>query len=116
MYSKTIIVGRVGGEVKMFGDGKVASFSVAVDCGYGEKKRTEWYNVKAFGKTAGICEKFVGKGSILVVEGQLETNERDGKRYVSLNADRVQFLPGGTRKGGEEQASKPAADDGDLPF
>ncbi len=115
MYSKTIIVGRVGGDVKMYGDGKVASFSVAVDRGYGEKKTTEWYNVKAFTKLAETCQKYVTKGKVLVVEGELETSEgKDGKKYTSLLASRVQFLPGGD-KTAKREAAEPA-DDADVPF
>lgn len=115
MYARTIVVGRVGGEVKTFtGATNVAKFSVATDSGFGEKKKTEWYNVTAFGKTADACTKFLSKGKVVVVEGRMETSEgKDGKKYVSLLADRVQFLPDGGAKG--ERASKPATDD-DLPF
>ena len=38
----------------------VAKFSLAIDDGYGEKKKTNFPSIVTFGKTAESCEKFLG--------------------------------------------------------
>lgn len=63
-----------GGETR-----KLARFSVATseywtDKETGEKKeKVEWHRIVAFGKTAEVAEKYLMKGSLVLVQGKLRT-------------------------------------------
>ena len=62
----------------------------------GEEKETDFIRVQAGDKTAENCEKFLAKGSMVAVQGQLRQNvfEKDGEKkstYI-VRADRVEFI------------------------
>jgi len=72
------LIGRLGKdpEVKVFGEKKKASFSIATSDSYknqkGEKiEDTQWHNVVIWGKLAGIAEKYLKKGNEVCIEGKL---------------------------------------------
>lgn len=117
MVNKVILLGRLGRDVETKytqGGDMVCSFSVATTDAYttkgGERKEiTEWTNVAAFGKLAEVCGKYLHKGSLVYVEGRLNTQsyEKDGqKRYsTKVIAQTVKFLD-----------SSPKAGDDSIPF
>lgn len=75
----------------------VARMTMAIDDGYGEKKKTNFINVIAFGKTAENCEKFTGKGLRIAVEGKLQSgsyDNKEGKKVYTLDvvAERIEFI------------------------
>ena len=51
-------------------DLSITSFSLAVDCGFGEKKRTEFITVKAFKKDA--LAPHLTKGKAVAVHGEYQ--------------------------------------------
>lgn len=72
-------------------------FTVAVNHGYGERKKTVWMNVVAFGKLAENCGKFLAKGKKVYVSGEIDIREyqkQDGtKGYITeVTARDVEFL------------------------
>lgn len=124
MYAKTIIVGRLGRDPEMrhTGDGiPVASFSVAVDMGYGEAKHTVWYRVSTWRKLAETCNQFLTKGRTVLVEGDLREPKpfqgKDGQWRASLDLTgySVKFLGGG-RESGEIAEPTEGAGHEDMPF
>lgn len=74
----------------------VAKFRIAIDDGYGEKKRTNFIPVTVFGKTAENCEKYLKKGLLVGVNGKIQTGnyEKDGKTHYTTDviAERIHFL------------------------
>jgi single-strand DNA-binding protein len=71
-------------EIRMAGDSKVASFSIAVNEKYKgrdgqSKEKTEYINVVFWGRQAEICEQYLRKGASIFVEGKLETRSWDDK-------------------------------------
>jgi single-strand DNA-binding protein len=73
-YHKTILTGFIGGKIDLryTPEAKaVAQFSVAVNDGWGDNKKTIWYRVTAWEKTAENCNQYLGKGSRVLVEGRL---------------------------------------------
>jgi len=106
----------------------VAKFSLAIDDGYGEKKKTNFPNIVAFGKTAESCEKYLSKGKLVCVQGKLQTGSYKNKEGATVYttdvvADRVEFLEWGDKN----ESSAPridagipdgfqAIDDDDIPF
>ena len=105
MLNRVMIIGRLGRDVELRqaqGGTSIASFTVATDESYtardGNKvEQTEWHRVSVFGKQAELCSRFIGKGSLVYVEGRLRTRkwtDQNGQERSSteINADRVQFL------------------------
>ena len=107
-YNKVILVGRTtrAPEVRMTaGLTKVANFTLAVDNGYGETERTDFFNCVAFGKTAETIASYVGKGTLILVEGRLETDkwtDREGvnRERTKIVVNNFKFLE--TKKSREE--------------
>lgn len=99
------IIGNIGQipEVKTFGvDNKLAKFSVATSETFknklGEKEQvTQWHNIVVWGKMAGVVEKYMQKGQMIALEGQLTnrtyTDKSGNKRYFTeINANSIQML------------------------
>ena len=80
----------------------VAKFRLAIDDGYGEKKRTNFIPVTVFGKSAENCEKFLKKGLLVGIQGKIQTGsyEKDGKKNYTFDviAEKVEFLQWATEK------------------
>jgi single-strand DNA-binding protein len=141
-YQKIIITGNLGRdpEMRYTPSGQaVTSFSVAVNESYtnanGEKvKKTIWFRVTAWGKQAEICNQYLKKGQMVLVDGRMSADpntggpkiwtKQDGSSGSSfeITASTVRFLssrgdnesgpvPGG---GGMEMAELPPEDD--IPF
>lgn len=74
----------------------VARFSIAIDDGYGDKKRTDFPSIVVFGKQAENCEKYLNKGSRVGIVGKIQTGsyEKDGRKVYTTDvlANRVEFL------------------------
>ena len=80
--NKVILLGNAGqnAEVKSTSGGKsVASFSLAINQPFRDKKdgtqRVEWVRCVAWDKLAQIAEKLVAKGTVVFVEGRLQTRK-----------------------------------------
>ena len=94
---------------------KVASFSIAVDQGYGDSKRTEWVNVICCEKLAELAEKFLKKGKQIALSGTLQTSSWDDKtsgqkRYkTEVVARDITFMDSGGSKSDSGQTTRAAA-------
>jgi single-strand DNA-binding protein len=121
--NKVILVGRLGRdpETRYTGGGQaVANFSVATDYSYKDKngerqKRTEWHKIVAWRQLAEICQKYLKKGSLVYIEGRIETREwqdKEGqKRYsTEIIANEMRML-GGKGDGGGAGAGRSGGDD-----
>lgn len=124
MYNSATIVGRLGRDpdTKFTGSGTaVANFSVATDYGFGDKKKTTWINIVAFGKTAEAVGKFLKKGSLVLVEGRIEIREYEPKgggekkKVFEIIANNVRFLDKVVKSAAEGEGSQETPDD-DIPF
>ena len=99
----------------------VAKFTLAIDDGYGEKKKTNFINIIAFGKTAEVCEKHIGKGCRVSVEGKISTGsyEKDGAKVYTTDiiADRIEIIDF-KAKDAQQQFSAPDGFEAldDMPF
>lgn len=85
--NKVMIIGNLGRdpEMRYTPSGKpVTSFSVAVsrirNKPEGERVEvTDWFNVVAWDRLAEICSQYLTKGSLVYVEGRLETRSWEGE-------------------------------------
>lgn len=95
LKNRVQLIGNLGmnPEVKKTETGKkLVRFSVATNESYknavGEKvTETQWHNLVAWGKVADIAEKFLLKGSEVVIEGKLinrnYTDKEGTKKYIT---------------------------------
>lgn len=77
-------IGRVGGDpvFTQTKDGKaVATFSVAVDSGFGDKKISTWIKIALFDKRATVAE-YVAKGDKIGINGEIVNREWTTKDNV----------------------------------
>jgi single-strand DNA-binding protein len=85
--NKAILVGRLGRDPETrytSGGQAVCNFTMATDESYkdraGERqKRTEWHRIVVWGKQAEIAQKYLKKGSLLYLEGRIQTRQWDDK-------------------------------------
>jgi len=134
MYHTIIIVGNVGKDAEMRytpAGAAVASFSVATNRQYtassGEKvKETVWFRVSAWGKQAEICNQYVKKGMMVLVEGRLTADPQTGNPRIwgdndnprasfEVNANTVRFLSQRGEQSDNNDGDMLPPDDG-IPF
>ena len=80
----------------------VCTFSVAIDRRGKEEKKTNYIPVKVLGKAAENCGKYLAKGRLVGVSGQIETEsyqDKDGNWHNpwSVLASAVEFLEWGEK-------------------
>lgn len=106
MLNKVLLIGRLGAapELKYAqgGGSAIVRLRVATDDSYVDREgqrvdRTEWHTVVAFNRLAENCNNFLGKGSLVYVEGSLTTRKWEDangqQRYTTeVRAQRVLFL------------------------
>ncbi len=102
MLNRVILMGRLTAdpELKTTPNGiSVTSFSIAVDRTYvksGEERKADFINIVCWRQSAEFVCRYFGKGSLIAVEGQLQSRSyqaKDGSnRYVvEVIADNVHF-------------------------
>lgn len=84
---------------------------IAVDKGYGEKKKTSFIGITVFGKTAESCSKFIGKGDLVEVTGSIDTGsykKSDGTTVYTTDilVDDLKKLSGSNRNSEAHEAPK----------
>ena len=118
--NKVTLLGFVGKnpEIRSTSGGTlVANFSLATTERYKDRDgkyvdRTEWHNVVAFARTAEVVRDYVKKGTLLYLEGKLETKSWDDKETGHKNyrtqivISRINLLPSGAGKSSD--SSTPA--------
>lgn len=108
--NKVQLIGNLGNapEIKNTDNGKkLARFSIATDETYqnakGEKvTETTWHNLVAWGKLADVAEKYLHKGTEIIIEGKLinrSYNDKEGnKKYISEVQVNEMLMLGGKEK------------------
>ena len=110
--NKVILVGRLGRDPETrytSGGQAVANFSVATDETYKDKagdrqKRTEWHKIVVWGKQAEIAQQYLKKGSLVFIEGRIQSREwqdKEGQKRTSFEVVASNFrMLGGRGDGG----------------
>ncbi len=109
--NKVILVGRLGKdpETRYTSSGQaVCNFTMATDETYkdraGERqKRTEWHRIVVWAKQAEIAQKYLRKGSLIYVEGRIQTrqwDDREGQKRTSVEIVANNFRMLGSRSEG----------------
>ena len=110
--NKAILVGRLGRdpETRYTSAGQaVCNFTLATDETYkdrnGERqKRTEWHRIVVWGKQAEIAQQYLHKGSLIFLEGRIQTrqwDDREGQKRTTVEIVATNFrMLGGRGEGG----------------
>ena len=102
MLNNAVIMGRLVAdpELRTTGSGiSVLSFTVAVDRGFvrqGEDRQADFIDVIAWRQTAEFISKYVRKGSMIAIQGHIQTRMYEDKngnkrKAVEVVADNVSF-------------------------
>lgn len=138
--NRVMLLGYLGAdpELRFYGDDRsvLLSFRIATTESYFDRKkserseRTDWHKVVLFGKRAEALQRILTKGSMVLVEGRLQTSsyERDGQKLWSTSIVAANIVLCGSRDRGERTAAPTPAptdssreasypyDDEDIPF
>ena len=102
--NNVVLVGRLTRDVELKyipGSGTpVANFAMAVDrefTGKDGKKETDFIDIQVWGKSAENCANYIGKGSLVAIQGSIRVDsyqdqEGNNRKMTRVNANRVQFL------------------------
>lgn len=140
-FHTIVITGNLGGdpEMRYTPSGQaVTNFSVAVNESFtnsnGERiKRTIWFRISAWGKQAEICNQYLKKGRMVLVEGRMTVDPNTGgpriwtgqdgspRASYEVTAQTVRFLSSRgeyeTSGGGEQMdAGDMLPPEDDIPF
>jgi single-strand DNA-binding protein len=108
-------------ETRYTGSGQaVANFSLATDETYKDKsgerqKRTEWHKIVVWGKQAEIAQQYLKKGSLVFVEGRIQSREwqdKEGQKRTSFEIVANNFRMLGGRADGAAAAAGAGAGHG----
>jgi len=88
MLNKVFLIGRLGKDPETrytSGGSAVCNFSIATDETFkdrsGQKqKHIEWHKIIAWSKLAEICQQYLKKGSLVYVEGKIQSRQWEDKR------------------------------------
>ena len=96
----------------------VTTFSIAIDNGYGDNKRTDFVNCLAWNKTAEFVTKYFAKGKMIVIaDGRISTRSwetQDGKRAYATEVVAKEVSFGETKSSQETATQRPMQDDDDF--
>ena len=133
--NNVVLVGRLTRDVELKyiqGSGTpVANFAIAVDrefTGKDGKKETDFIDIQVWGKSAENCANYIGKGSLVAIQGAIRVDsyqdqEGNNRKITRVNANRVQFLDSKKDKQesniapmGQFQNFQQVDDTDDIPF
>ena len=97
--NRSVLIGRLTKqpELRITQNSKsVTTFTIAVDR-WGKEKEADFIDIVAFEKTAEAVCKYLDKGSLVGIEGRIQTRSyetKDGqkRKVFEIIADNVQFL------------------------
>lgn len=115
--NKVILLGRLGAdpEVTTLKTGQVvAKFSLATSKSYKDKQgkkvdTTQWHNIVMWQPLAQVAEKYLSKGSLVYLEGEITSRSYDDQQgnkrwFTEIVAHKLTML-GGNNKNEESQNS-----------
>ena len=130
--NNVVLIGRLTKDVELKyiqGTGTpVANFAIAVDrefTGKDGKKEVDFIDIQVWGKSAENCSNYIGKGSLVGVQGSIridiyQNKEGENRKITRVNASRVQFLD--TKRTEQENKTNTntlefqEVDNDDIPF
>ena len=130
MYNKVVLIGNVVKDIetKEVGSSSVSRIRLAVDDPFREKN-TVYIDCEAWGDQASFAQKWLKKGSGIIVDGRLcmDSWEKDGKKdsKIFVKAQEIRFSNVGQKSEKSNQEStkqsktiknKAVEEDSEVPF
>lgn len=118
--NKVMLIGRLGQDPEVRytqSNTAVATLSLATSERYkdgnGEQQeRTEWHRVVAWGRLAEICQQYLHKGSLIFVEGPLQTRQwedNQGQKRYTTEVKALQMTMLDSRNSNQQNQGAPLA-------
>lgn len=125
MFNLVVLTGRLTAdpEIKATQNGvQVCSFTIAVERRYkqGEERQADFINIVSWRQTAEFVCKYFTKGSMIGIEGAIQTRkyqDKDGNNRTAFEvvANNVQFVESKRPQGNGEDNSLPTPENDPLP-
>ena len=99
----------------------VASYTIAVNTGYGELQETNFINITTWGKAGEFISKYFKKGQSIAITGRLKNKnyESNGVKHYGMEVvtEDVEFV-GSKKEESKKEEFTPnfEVEDGELPF
>ena len=118
--NKVILIGRLGRdpETRYMPNGDaVCNFSIATTESWKDRngqrqERTEWHNISMFGRLAEIAGQYLKKGSLVYLEGKIQSRKYTGKDGIERTAFEIiaseMKMLGGKAEGSSESTNTAA--------
>lgn len=127
MINRVVLAGRPTRdlELKSINSGiSVCSFTLAVDRNFKSRsgeREADFINCVAWGKTAEVMSSYVKKGSVIGIDGRIQTrsyDNRDGQRvYVTeVVVENFSFLGGSDKNGQVSKNNQSSSNQNNDPF
>jgi len=123
--NKVFILGRLTDDPQLRttpGGQSVAAFSIATNRVWTDKsgskqEDTQYHNIVAWGRQAEVISQFLNKGSLVLIEGRIQTRgwqDKEGRnrKTTEIIAERVQFGPRSAQPSGSGNSRSPQRIDG----
>ena len=118
--NKVMLIGRLGQDPEVRytqSNTAVATLNLATNERYKDSNgeyqdKTEWHRVVAWGRTAEICQQYLTKGSMIYVEGPLQTREwedKQGQKRYTTEVKALQMTMLDSRGSGGGMSEMPTA-------
>lgn len=128
--NKVILTGRLAKDVELryinsTEERAVAKLVLAVDRKYKNangEKQTDFFNVIVWGKQAENASKYLAKGSLVLVQGEIqnrsyETQNKEKRYLTEIIAENIEFLSSGkNNNSGFDDGYRALENDDDVPF
>ena len=131
--NKVMLIGRLGADpqLKYTPSGRAnVNFNLATNASWkdqegNQQERTDWHRIVAWGKLAEVIGEWLKKGSLVYMEGRLQTRNYDDnngvKRYITEVIATDMEMLGGKGQGESSEAGPPeevpaGEPEDDLPF
>lgn len=115
-----MLIGRLGKDPELrytTNNVPVANLSIATDESYTDRngnkvEQTEWHTVIVFQRQAENCANYLAKGSLVYVEGSLQTRkwqdqQGQNRSTTEIKATRIQFLDRKNQQSEQNQCEQP---------
>lgn len=111
-----VLLGRLCGDPELRyipnSETAIGTFTLAVNRTFSKEKKADFIRIKAFGKTAENCEKYLSKGKMAGVKGRLQIDSYENKEgkmmyFTEVIAEQVDFVEPKDKKGDDSKYNIP---------
>lgn len=124
--NKGFFLGRITKDIDLKYSSKdasmaIARYTVAVDTGYGDKRRTDFINCVAFGKAGEFANKYFVKGMRVLVSGNIKIGSYENKSGTKIPTfdliiETQEFADGKREATDPTEGFTPMEEEQELPF